>query len=67
MELLNGIFYFQKPTVLHYSFISVNSDSDVTKDNEKLQQKKKRSQRESLMNVSQEDKIRGDQMMVDRG
>ncbi len=40
MELLNGIFYFQKPTVLHYSFISVNSDSDVTKENEKLQQKK---------------------------
>ncbi len=66
MELLNDIFYFQKPTVLHYSFISVNSDSDITKDNEKLQQKQ-RSQRESLMNISQEDKIKGDQMMVDRG
>lgn len=45
MELLNGIVYFQKPTVLHYSFISLNSDSDVTKENEKLQQKKEKSKR----------------------
>lgn len=37
---LNIMFYLQKPTVVLYSFISLNSVSDITKENVKLQHKR---------------------------